>query len=560
MSSTSALNSLLSSSSASSSSSINLSSILTAATGATSTGIDVASAVDAAIYAARAPERQWQAQQSTVQSQMSVLSSVESAVATLSTDLSALNDLGGALATRTATSSDTSVVTATASAGVATGNHSITVQNLASSASWYSSPLSTAAATLGSSSLQITQANGTQTNFALGTNGNTSLTALAGAINTAALGINASVVTDALGSRLALVSQSTGAASSFTVSDTATTAASWTSASVASASSSLAASTFQISNRATTTSISVAAGSSLTTVANQINAAGPSLSAHVVTDASGAHLSIASGIGGSVTVTSDPVLQLTQSSAGTNASLKVDGVPITSASNTVTGAIPGLTLNLQSVSSTSPVTIAVSADTNQTSSTLSQFVTDYNSALSLVNSQFTFNPATGTQGALGGDAAVRTLQSALLSITGYNASATGISSSHRSLASLGISVNNDGSLTLNAAQLNQALATNASAAQNFFQGAALDGFAATTQSALQLFNNPATGVLAADMRSMTKQYSDLQTNVNNFESGYIASQKTVLTTMYSKAEIALQQLPTMLKQIQGELGNQNSGG
>ena len=51
---------------------------------------------------------------------------------------------------------------------------------------------------------------------------------------------------------------------------------------------------------------------------------------------------------------------------------------------------------------------------------------------------------------------------------------------------------------------------------------------------------------------------DLQSQVNDFESGYIASQQTVLTAMYSKAEIALQQLPEEMQQIQGELGNNSN--
>ena len=560
MSSTSALNSLLSSSSTSNSSTIDLSSLLTAATGATSTGIDVTSAVDAAIYAARAPERQWQSEQSTVQSQMTALGSIQSALSTLGTDLENLNDPAGALAARTATSSNTSVLTAVASPGAAPGNHTITVQSLASSAAWYSSPLSTAAASLGSSTLQITQANGTQTSFTLGAGGITSLTSLAGAINNASLGITASVVTDALGSRLALVSQTSGSASSFSVADTATTAASWTSASVATASSPLAASEFQVADGTTTATISVAGGSSLTSVANQINADGLSVSATVVTDSSGAHLAIASSNAGSVTVSSDPALLLTRSSAGADASLTVDGVPVTSSSNTVTGAISGLSLNLQGVSNGSPVTLNVGADTSQIDSALSQFVTDYNSALSLVNSQFAYSVSSSSQGVLGSDASVRSLQSALLSITGYNASATGDSSSVRSLSALGISVGNDGALSLNSTQLSGLIASNSSAAQNFFQGSALDGFAAATTSALKTFSDPATGALAADMNSMTQQYNNLQTDVNNFESGYIASQKTVLTAMYSNAEIALQQLPTTLKQIQGELGNNSSGG
>ena len=560
MSSTSSLSALLSSTPSAASSSYDLSSLLQAAAGASSPGIDVTAAVDAAIYGARAPERQWQSEQSTVQSQVTALGSIQSAVSTLGTDLTNLNNPSGALAAKTASSSNTSALTATASGSAATAAHTISIQSLASLASWYSSPLTNASASIGSSNLTISQTDGTQTNFALGSNGLTSLNALAGAINAASIGINASVVTDALGSRLALVSQSSGSASSFSVSDNASTAASFTSASVASPSASLGATTFQVSDGVNSASISVAAGSSLTSVANQIAAAGLNVSASVVTDSSGAHLAISSTNGGSVTVSSDPAVLLTQSSAGADASLTVDGVPVTSASNTVTGAISGVTLTLQGTTNGSPLALHVAADSNQIDSALSQFVTDYNSALSLVNSQFTYNTSTGSQGVLGSDAAVRSLQSALLGISAYSQASNGNASVDSSLASLGITVGDDGSLTLDTTQLNQAVSSNSSAVLNFFQGSALNGFAANTQTALNVFSNPSSGVLAADLSSMTQQYNDLQSNVNNFESGYIASQQTVLTAMYSKAEIALQQLPTTMKQIQSELGYNNSGG
>ena len=71
MSSTSALNSLLSSTSTSNTSGIDISSLLEAATGASSAGIDVTAAVNAAVTAAQAPEQAWQAQQATIQSQTS---------------------------------------------------------------------------------------------------------------------------------------------------------------------------------------------------------------------------------------------------------------------------------------------------------------------------------------------------------------------------------------------------------------------------------------------------------------------------------------------------------
>ncbi len=557
MSSVSSLNSLLSSSSTAntSSSSVNISSLLAAATGATSTGIDVTSAVDAAVYAAQAPERQWQAQQATVQSQIAALTSIQTATTAVSSDLSALNDPLGALAAETVTSSDASIVTANATAGSTVGNHLVTVDALASSASWYSPPLSGANATLGSSTLNIAMSDGTQTAFNLGSTG--SLSTLASAINSAALGVTASIVNDASGSRLALVSQTTGANSNFTVTVGSTTVPTWSSASVPSASSSLPASTFQVGDGASSATIAVAAGSSLSQVANQINSQGLQLTVSVVSDASGSHLSVVANGGGQVTMSSDPTLGFTQASQGNDASLTIDGIPVSSATNTVTGAVSGLTLNLQGAAKGSTITLNVTPDTSTISSAVSQFVTDYNSAVSLVNAQFTYSAATGAQGALGSDATLRSLQSTLLGLGGYSSPGSS-ASAVSTLGSLGITMNDDGTLSLDSGQLSQTLATNPSGVQNFFQGTALNGFAQAAQTQLEAFSSPANGTITTDLRTFTQQYNDLQTNVDNYESGYIASQRTVLTTMYSNAEIALQQLPTTLKQLQAQLGS-NSG-
>ncbi len=565
MSSVSSLNSLLSSSSPSNASSVNISSLLAAATGATSVGIDVTSAVDAAVYAAQAPERQWQAQQATLQSQITAVTGIQKALASVSTDLDQLNDPQGSLAARAVTSSNSAVVTATATPGAIVGSHVITVASLATSASWYSTSMSGANGSLGSSTLTITQSSGTQTSFALGGSGSTSLAALASAINAASLGINASVINDATGSRLALVGQVTGSAANFTVSDAGAVAPTFTSASLASSSAPLTAGTFQIGDGAGSATLNVAAGSTLANLANQINSQGLNLTASVVTDSAGAHLSVTGNSGNSVSLSSDPAFVLTQPSVGSDASLKVDGIPITSSSNTVTGAVKGLTLNLQGVTNGSPVTLGVAADANQISAAVSQFVTDYNSALSLVSSQFTYSTASGSQGVLGSDATIRSLQSTLLGFGSYSTSLGGSSSSSsatpiRSMADLGITMNNDGSLSLNTATLEQAVTTSPSGVQNFFQGTALNGFASSVQANLKVFSDPGSGVLTEDLNNMTQQNNGLQSDVNNYESGYIASQRTVLTNMYSKAEIALQQLPATLKQLQAQLGNNSSGG
>ena len=561
MGSVSSLNSLLSSaltnSSSTSGSGIDLSSLLQAATGATSGGIDVTSAVTAALYADRAPERQWQAQQSGIAAQISALTTLQTALSSVSNDLDRFNDLGGPLAARTVSSSATAVA-GTAAPGATVGSHLISVQNLATSASWYSPSLSTSSSGLGTSTLTITGSDGTATSFNTGSGVN-SLSDLASAINASGIGVNASIVSDASGSRLALVSATTGSAADFTANYGATGMSTWSSASLSSSSASLMAGSFQLSDGTSTATVDVDQGDTFSTVAGKINSLGLGLSATVVTDSSGAHLQIAATGSGAVSVSSDPAFSMTRAGTATNASLTVDGIPISSGTNTVSGAIAGLTLSLAgTTTANNPATLTVASDTTQISQTVSTFVSDYNAALAQVNSQFTYSASSGSQGVLGADSTVRSLQSSLEGIVAYTApNISAGPGAIQSLSDLGITVNNDGSLLLDTSKLATAM-TNPGAVQNFFQGTALNGFAEQFSSAIRQFNGPATGAITKEIQNLTQQYSDLQSEVNDYESGYIASQQTVLTAMYSKAEIALQQLPEEMQQIQSELGNNSN--
>lgn len=561
MSSVSSLNSLLSSalgaSSSTSNSGVDLSSLLQAATGATSAGIDVTSAVSAALYADRAPERQWQAQQSTIASQITALTTLQAALSSVSNDLDNLNNISGSLAARTVLSSMPQVA-GTATPGTAVGSHLVSVQSLASSASWYSPSLPSSSSSLGTSNLTITVAGGLQTSFTTGSGVN-SLSDLVGAINASGIGINASIVSDANGSRLALVSTTTGSASDFSVSYGASNVSTWSSASLSSSSTPLSTGSFQLGDGIATSTVNVNSGDTLATLAGKINSLGLNLSASVVTDSSGGHLQIESTGSGAVSVSSDPAFSMTRAGTGANASLTVDGIPISSASNTVTDAISGLTISLTGTTpANSPATVTVGSDTTQISQTLSTFVSDYNEALSQVNAQFTYSTASGSQGILGSDSTVRSLQSALEGVVAYSSpNASAGSGTIQSLSDLGITVNDDGSLSLDSSKL-ASVSANPSAVQNFFQGTALNGFAQQFSSSIGQFNNPATGAIAKEIQNLNQQYSNLQSQVNDYESGYIASQQTVLTAMYSKAEIALQQLPAEMQQIQTQLGNNNN--
>ncbi|MFY9643828.1 MAG: flagellar filament capping protein FliD [Terriglobales bacterium] len=439
---------------------VNISSLLTAM-GSTSSGIDVSSAVAQAMAALSAPETQWEADQTTLQTQTTDLNQVESDVSSLETSLTALSDPVGALAAMTATSSDPSVVDATAATGAATGTHVVVVNNIASTASSYSSDVASGTTALTAGTLTLTVGSGTPTVIQIGSGINT-LDDLASNINSQGLGVTASVVNDASGSRLAIVSNNSGAANGFSVSST--------------------------------------SGLTFTTTAGQ------------------------------------------------DASLSVDGIPIDSASNTVTGAISGLTLNLVGADAGGQVTVTVAPDTTQASEAIATFVGAYNTAIGDVNTQYTVS-ATNQEGPLAGDSTVQLLQDTLLSAGSYSGGGNGVST----LADLGITMNNDGTLTLNTTTLNNAVQNNFSAVQNFMQGTASNGFASTLNNQLTTLTDPVSGAFTVDLQSISNENTNLQDQINTFKT-YLNTQQTLLTAEYDQADITLQEIPQEEAQINAELG------
>jgi flagellar hook-associated protein 2 len=141
---------------------------------------------------------------------------------------------------------------------------------------------------------------------------------------------------------------------------------------------------------------------------------------------------------------------LKQTQIGQNAAVIIDGVNITSATNTVDGAIPGVTLSLTKTTvANAPVTVTVQGDTSSLTSALGVLVKAYNTA------NTTIAGVTAKGAVLQGDWAVLALQHQVVSILGSTQQAGG---AYGTLSSLGISFNKDGSLTLDSAKANRALA------------------------------------------------------------------------------------------------------
>ncbi|MGC1226158.1 MAG: flagellar filament capping protein FliD, partial [Candidatus Sulfotelmatobacter sp.] len=330
----------------------------------------------------------------------------------------------------------------------------------------------------------------------------------------------------------------------------------------------------------TTEDIPITQGSNdtLTTLASYINAQSTQnnwgVTASVVTDSGGAHLAIqsqASGPAGdlafannttNLAVAANPATSLSFATpeGGTNASLTIDGVPFSSATNTLTGAIQGITLNLLGAAPDTPVQLTVAPDTDQISSAVNNFVSAYNTVVSDINAQYAVDPTGSTPAPpLESDTSLRSLQSSILADAAY--AITG-NSGLVNLASLGINMNNDGSLTVGSNATGQTFAqvvgSNPSAVQNFFQNSSNSGFANIFNTDLTNLTDPTTGPLNAEVTENTAEEQDLTTDITNFQT-QLSNQQTALTAQYDSVNASLQSYPLLLQEVTETLGTLNSG-
>ena len=528
-------------------------------------GFDVTSTVNQMVTNMQTVETPWKNQITQLQNQDAAYTAIGSNLSALTTDLQALTDFQGVLAEKQGSSSDTNILQLTsASNSAVAGSHTITVGNLASTASFSSSVVANASDLLsGSMTLTI---GGTPTTVNIPGGGET-LADLSSQINSAGLGVTANVIAEPGGSLLSIVSNTSGSAGNFTLS------------------------------------------SSLTDTTN-----------------------------------SNAAVNLTQAQSGVDASLTIDGVQITSGSNTVTNAIPGVTFQLLSASA-NPVQVEITNNNAAVETAVNNFVTDYNKTITAINAQegkdssgnpeplygnpnlamiqsqlqsaLTFmtsggitaqagtgSPAswilqapsandtyTAAAGAFGtgsggtgsspaiatpstlaqiaaalnvsgtGYAAALDPTGTILTVTAAGASPATLSATAPTLASggggsvtsftqLGIGVNNDGTLTFNSSTLDSLLNSNYQGVTNFLQpGNGFTSFGDNFTATLNNLGNAAPdGVIFLALQSDQANEQSLNTDIAN-ENALITAKQQQLTTELNQANYILTEIPQQLDYV-----------
>ncbi len=431
------------------------------------TGIDVGTVVSELMEVERQPETQWQNEQTTINSQVSALTTMNSQMTSLYDSVNNLKDIMGAFSQKTTGSSDDSIVSASADNTAVAGTHTVVVSKLATTSSSYSDYIPSGSSLAGT---EIDIKYGSNPSNPVSTDTidipstDTTLQQAASYINSGSYGVTASIMTDSTGSRLVLNSNTSGANGNLTVSNSSTNFS---------------------------------------------------------------------------------------SAAGVDAQLTVDGVPVDSSTNTVTGAIAGVTLSLGSADANSSVLISVQPDTTGAASAIQDFVTAYNNIMGSINAQYTVDPTTSSEGVLAGDSMLRGLQSQLLGLVSTTTSAAG---QYVNLQSMGIEMQDDGTLQINTSALSTALSSNFSDVQNFFQSASPAGWGQTVGTQLLQMTDPTIGPISADISGLNQSNQSLTNQINDFEVR-MATVQDQLTTQYDNLNTLLEQYPMQMQQVAAQLGS-----
>ena len=471
-----------------------------AITSSTTTALDVPTLVSQLMAVERRPIDTLNTQITSYQTKISSFGTLSGLVSSFQT---AAQNLGTTLQKLAATPSDPSVFSATAGSTAVPGNYTVEVSKLAQSQSLVAAGQASSTAAIG---------NGTATTvtFDFGT-------------------IGGGTLTNGVYSGAAFTSNGNGTAS-ITIDST---------------------------------------NNTLEGIRDAINSAAMGVTATIVNDGSGTPYRLAltsgsSGASNSMKITTsggdgsigsllgyDPAgtQNLTQTIAAQNADLTVNGIAITSASNTVSEAIQGVTLTLTNTTA-APVNLTVARDTTAINTAASGFIDAYNALASQIKSRSAYATNGSAGGALAGDGTLRVMQDQLRGI--FNTPASG--GTLTSLAEVGIAFQKDGSLSLDSSKLNSAISANFSDVTNLFSSST--GFATRLADWAQSTLDPG-GLIDTRTQSLNKYVQDRNDEIDRLENQMMALQKKY-TAEYTNLNLLLSRMNSTSTYLTQQLSSTSS--
>lgn len=285
-----------------------------------------------------------------------------------------------------------------------------------------------------------------------------------------------------------------------------------------------AADTLSFTFGATTTNVAVASGDTLTQIAASVNSAGIGVTASVVSGVDGDHLMLSGTNTGSANsftfsfgttgLAEDAGLAV----VAQDGVMEVAGIQISSSTNTFATQFPGVTFTALKQGAT---TVNVQTDNTKVVTAMQAFVDAYNAVVSEIKKDTAFDTTNKTAQPLTGDTAARAILSTL-SATRTTTPSSLATSTVQTLAALGVTVKQDGQLSLDSTKLTASLSaspTDAMSAVNAFGKAFGDAVTGLLDSTGTI-ENRISNLNGKIKRAETSQAS-LEARVSLIEAQYV---------------------------------------
>ncbi len=242
--------------------------------------------------------------------------------------------------------------------------------------------------------------------------------------------------------------------------------------------------------------------------------------------------------------------------AAQDARVKIDGISITSRTNTLDQSIAGLTISLLKTNDDSPTTMTTTRDDSQVKTAVNSFITAYNNLNKLVRDLTKYDATKREAAILNGESTVRNVLSQVRGLLSRQYGSTNLPT----LSELGITTQSDGSIRLDATKFDSTFSSKRDAVVALFTqstgGTEGDGFAGTVEDLItSLTDNNGlldarTDGLNASLKNLNSKEDQMEARLSQIEQRYRTQFVTLdrnLNSLQSLSAYLQQQLASIPK-------------
>jgi flagellar hook-associated protein 2 len=329
---------------------------------------------------------------------------------------------------------------------------------------------------------------------------------------------------------------------------------------------------FTADTEQTAVTVDIASGSTLSDIANAINAKNAGISAYVAQTPQGAQLVLKGAEGAksgfiveaAETAGEEGLAALAWNpaaggdpgrllAASADARFKLDGIAMTSASNDVGAVAPGLALKLTGTNAGASTTIGFPSPVGTISSAMQDIVNAFNEVVSELN--VATDPMTGD---LARDPGARALKRTLSELSGIEIMPNAPEGAPRTLADLGLAIQRDGTFRLDTARLDATLARDPGGVAAMFTTGLYGIYATVDRISRQASRTGDPGSLAGSIARYQSQSTDVSE-----ETAKLADQQERLranmVARFAKADTRIAASQSTLSFLQSQIDAWNAG-